>query len=151
MANAIDILKEDHEDIRGLLKQLTDNANGRNRKELLSRIHRELKIHTKLEEDIFYPAFRQADARGNGPLYHESLEEHHIVEDMVMPDVERAEIDDGQFAGRANVLRELVEHHADDEETEMFPRARQLLSEEQLEELGKKIEKRREELRRQSA
>ena len=149
MANAIDILKEDHDTVRALLKDLTDNANGRNRKELLSRIHRALEIHTKLEEDIFYPAFRQADAKGNGPLYHESLEEHHIVEDMVMPDVEKSEIDSGEFAGRAHLLRELVEHHAEDEEMEMFPRARHLLSEQQLQELGEKMQERRKQLQQQ--
>lgn len=148
MPNAIELLKQDHDKVRDLLKALTDTSNGaeKKREDLLAKIHEELEIHTRLEEEIFYPAFRKANTKEHGELYHEALEEHHIVEDLVIPDVSDADTGSDEFAGRAKVLRELVEHHAEDEEEEMFPMARKALSKDELEELGQRMEARKKEL-----
>ncbi|MEX2615497.1 MAG: hemerythrin domain-containing protein [Alphaproteobacteria bacterium] len=148
MPNAIELLEEDHDKVRGLLKKLTDSDNGdqKERDELLKKIRNELHIHTRLEEEIFYPAFREADEKAHGELYHESMEEHHIVEDMVIPDTEDADRKSAEFSGCAKVLRELVEHHAKDEEEEMFPKAKKALTKKQLEELGSRMESRKKEL-----
>lgn len=149
MPNAIELLKQDHDNVRALLKELTDAPNNAHakREELLEKIRSELKIHTKLEEEIFYPAFRHADSRSeHSELYHESMEEHHLVEDTVIPDVGDADVGSDEFAGRAKVLRELVEHHAEDEEEEMFPMARKAMTEDELEELGEKMQARKQEL-----
>lgn len=150
MPNAIDLLKQDHDTVRDLLNELTDTTNGAttNRPKLLSRIKEELAIHTKLEEEIFYPAFKKANEKKNGPLFYEALEEHRIVEEMVIPDTEKADAGTDEFAGRAKVLKELVEHHAQDEEEEMFPAAREMLSNGELEELGNRMEARKKELQR---
>ena len=148
--NAIEMLKQDHAKVKKLLKQLTESDDSEEKKaKLLKQIHQELEIHTRLEEDIFYPAFRDAKVKEGEELYHESLEEHHIVEDTVIPDVEKVSPGSGEFAGRAKVLRELVEHHASDEEEEMFPKAKKALSKEELEDLGKRMEVRRKELKQQ--
>lgn len=148
MPNAIELLKQDHDNVRALLKELTDTPNNAHtkREELLGKIRSELEIHTRLEEEIFYPTFRQANGSEHGELYHESMEEHHLVEDMVIPDVGSADLGTDEFAGRAKVLRELVEHHAEDEEEEMFPMARKAMTEDELEELGEKMQARKQEL-----
>ena len=149
MANAIELLTQDHDNVRALLKELTDTPNNahKKREELLGKIRKELEVHTKLEEEIFYPAFRHADGRSeHSELYHEAMEEHHLVEDMVIPDVGSADVGSDEFAGRAKVLRELVEHHAEDEEEEMFPMARKAMTESELEELGEKMQARKQEL-----
>lgn len=147
MPDAIDLLKRDHDKVRGLLKRLTDGKGAaEKRAELLTQIQNELEIHTLIEEEIFYPAFRDADAKANGELFHESMEEHRIIDEMVIPDLELAEPGSDEFAGRAKVLRELVEHHAEDEEEEMFPKAREMLGGKELEELGKRMEARKQEL-----
>ena len=150
MPNAIDLLKQDHDKVRGLLKKLTDSSNGaeKTRENLLEQIQNELKIHTQLEEEIFYPAFRDAKGTDHGELYYEALEEHHIVEDLVIPDVGDADTGSDEFAGRAKVLRELVEHHAEDEEEEMFAKARKAFSKDELEDLGKRMETRKQELQK---
>ena len=148
MPNAIDLLKKDHDKVRKLLKQLTDSSNRAEvkRSQLLSEIQNELEIHTLLEEEIFYPEFRKADPKAHAELYYESLEEHRIVEEMVLPDVEGSDTGSEEFAGRAKVLREPIEHHAEDEEEEMFPKAREVFSDEQLEELGERMAARKKEL-----
>lgn len=151
MPNAIELLKQDHDNVRKLLKELADTTNraGKKRRELLSKIQKELEIHTQIEEEIFYSAFRKADEKKHGELYYEALEEHRIVEKMVVPDAQNAEVGSDEFGACAKVLKELVEHHAKDEEEEMFPMAQEALSVAQLEELGKRMEARKKELQQQ--
>jgi hemerythrin-like domain-containing protein len=136
--DAIALLKEDHVKVRGLLGELektTEKAKSR-REELLEEIERELKIHTTIEEEIFYPAFREAaEKKDDRKLYYEAVEEHHVV-DTVLPELKGTEIGSEVFAAKAKVLKDLVEHHAEEEETEMFPRAKKLLDREKLLQLG---------------
>ena len=139
--DAIALLKEDHEKVRELLGELeetTNRASGR-RQTLLKDIEQELKIHTKIEEEIFYPAFRDAaEKEGDKKLYYEALEEHHVV-DMVLPEIKKIDARSDEFAAKAKVLKDLVEHHAEEEETEMFPRARKLMDREELVQLGQQL------------
>lgn len=139
--NAIELLKSDHENVKKLLSQLMETSNNseRTRETLLDKIERELEIHTRIEEEIFYPAFRKAGKKEDEPMYYEAKEEHRAVEDLVVPDLEKADLNSQEFRGRAKVLKELVEHHIEDEETEMFPRAQELLGAEQLAQLGKQM------------
>lgn len=136
--DAIALLKEDHVKVRGLLGELektTEKAKSR-REELLEEIERELKIHTTIEEEIFYPAFQKAaEKKDDRKLYYEAIEEHHVV-DTVLPELKATEVGSEVFAAKAKVLKDLVEHHAEEEETEMFPRARKLLDRERLLQLG---------------
>lgn len=139
--DAIAILKADHKKVRGLLSDFEDTSNRATtqREELLHTIERELKIHSKIEEEIFYPAFRDAaEKQDDKKLFYESLEEHHVV-DAVLAELKEAEPSSEQFGAKAKVLKDLVEHHAEEEETEMFPRARKLMGREKLAELGERL------------
>jgi hemerythrin-like domain-containing protein len=146
--NAIELLKGDHETVRGLLSQLgeTTERARKGREELLRKIESELSVHTQIEEEIFYPAFREAGGDEEAVMVHEAKEEHRAVEEFVLPDLKRTDVGSKQFSGRAKVLEELVEHHADEEEQEMFPRAQRLFSEEELGELGERMAMRKREL-----
>jgi hemerythrin superfamily protein len=136
--DAIALLKQDHKTMRELLAKL-EEAEGRERETTLKRIEHELKVHTKIEEDIFYPAFREAaEKEDDTKLYFEALEEHHVV-DMVLPEIKDTDIDADEFPAKAKVLKDLVEHHAEEEETEMFPRAKKLMDRAQLMELGQQL------------
>jgi hemerythrin-like domain-containing protein len=139
--DAIAVLKADHQKVRGLLGQLEETTErGANRRQaLLDRIEQELKIHTKIEEEIFYPAFREAARKQDDKkLYYEAVEEHHVV-DMVLPEIKDTEPGSEEFAAKAKVLKDLVEHHAEEEESEMFPRARKLFDREELLRLGDEL------------
>lgn len=153
MRTAIDILKKDHEKVRELLKKLTDTTTRatKTRKDLLDQIETELTVHTTIEEEIFYPAMKKA-AKNNEhrQLIAEAFEEHRAVDKLVLPDLKKSKVDSVQFGGRAKVLREMVEHHADEEEDDMFPLANKLLSKEQLHELGEKMMGRKQQLLRKS-
>lgn len=142
---AIEMLKADHEILRALLKKLTDTTERaqKTRTELLARIASELSVHTTLEEEIFYPALRETGDDEAARMYFEALEEHRAVEELVLPDLEKTKPGSEQFSGRAKVLKELIEHHADEEEDEMFPLAKKLLGAEALRELGEEMAQRR--------
>jgi hemerythrin-like domain-containing protein len=146
--DAISILKGDHQTVRQLLRRLdntTDKATTR-RKDLLSEVENEVKVHTTVEEEIFYPAFKEAvRSKSDKEIYFESLEEHHVV-DLVLPEIKSTDAASEQFGAKAKVLRDLIEHHAEEEETEMFPKARKVMTPAELVELGKRIESRKQDL-----
>lgn len=133
------VLRSDHERVRKLFSGLEAAKSADRQSALLQKIEDELQLHTQLEEKIFYPAFHEA-ARNNEDrtMYYEALEEHHAV-DLVLPEVKAAKRGTPQFAARAKVLKELVEHHAEEEEKDMFPRARKLMGARRLQELGREI------------
>lgn len=149
--NAIDLLVEDHDKVRKLLKELSETTNRatKKREDLLEKIKSEVLVHTQIEEEIFYPAFRESDADESEKLFFEAKEEHRAVDDLVLPDLEATEVTSDAFLGRVKVLKDLIEHHAEEEEEEMFPKAKKALSTEQLEELGQQMAARKQELREQ--
>ena len=147
--DAIALLIQDHKRVRKLLNELND-TNGeavKTRRDLTEEIATELKAHTQIEEEIFYPAYKQAcnDAEDD-KLYFEALEEHRAARELVLPDLLNTDVESEQFSGRAKVLKELIEHHADEEEEDMFPRAKEIFAIEDLNALGEEMEARRKEL-----
>lgn len=139
--DAIALLKEDHERVRELLGELeetSDRAEGK-RQTLLATIEEELTIHTKIEEDIFYPAVRSLGTEAVEDLIDEALEEHHVV-DLVLAELPRVSPRDDRFVAKMTVLSEVVEHHVKEEESDMFKRA-QALGVKRLTELGEQLAK----------
>lgn len=143
--DAIALLKQDHEKVRGLLDSLEKANEGPRRAKLMGQIEQELKIHTTIEEEIFYPAFREAGKKKDDQvMIYEAVQEHHMV-DVAMPEASDGENNE-DLKAKAKVLKELVEHHADEEEDDMFPRARKLMTREELRDLGAQMEARKKEL-----
>ncbi len=152
--DATKLLIEDHEKVRQLLKQLSESTKraAKSRTELLNKIALELKVHTQIEEEIFYPAFKEASSEPEDQkLYFESLEEHRAAGELVLPDLQETDVASEKFGGRAKVLRDLVDHHAEEEEHELFKRARKVFSKDDLERLGKQLAARKQELLQQKA
>jgi len=150
--NAIELLKQDHKNMRALLEELAGTtARGvKKRTELLGKIEANLRVHNTIEEEIFYPAFKKAgDGKDDAKMYFEALEEHRAAGDLVLPDLLKTEVDSEKFSGRTKVLKELFEHHADEEEKEMFKRAKALMSKKALEDLGEQMAQRKVELKKQ--
>jgi hemerythrin superfamily protein len=147
--NAIQLLTDDHKKVRALLKELeaTTPRGVKTRTELLAKIAREIEAHTTIEEEIFYPAFKAAGQKGEDDrMFFEALEEHRAAGDLVLPDLLATDPASECFGGRAKVFKELIEHHAGEEEKEFFPRARVLLDKQQLAELGARMAQRKAEL-----
>jgi hemerythrin-like domain-containing protein len=147
--DAIALLKADHKKVKALLASLekTTERSADRRSKLLAQIESEVKVHATVEEELFYPAYRDAvKKKDDRELYQEALEEHHVV-DLVMPEVKACDPGGEVFAAKAKVLKEIIEHHADEEEKEMFKKARQVMSASELREIGARIAERKRQLK----
>jgi|SwirhisoilCB2_FD_contig_101_1281257_length_1361_multi_5_in_0_out_0_2 hemerythrin-like domain-containing protein len=141
--DALSLLKQDHQKVRGLLKRLESRPD----EDLFEQIENELKVHTQIEEEIFYPAYRDSveGKQQQEKLYYEALEEHHVV-DMVLPEIKAESEDSPEFAAKAKVLKDLVEHHIEEEEKDMFPKARRAMGTTELRDIGMRLKERKQEL-----
>jgi hemerythrin superfamily protein len=139
--DAIQLLTADHDEVRGLFEQFRQahEAEDMDRmKELQKQIFSELETHTRIEEDIFYPAVRETDEEELAESVDEGVQEHHVVK-VLMREIEEVSGED-TFVAKMKVLMENVEHHAEEEETDMFPDLRDKMDQAQLEELGAELE-----------
>jgi len=145
MPNAITMLKSDHATLKRLLRELnaTTERAVKERERLVNELEREVKIHSQIEEEVFYPAFlTKAEKTDAEDLFYEAAEEHHVV-DMVLPALKAANPKSHEYSAKAKVLKELIEHHIKEEEDEMFVKARKLFTDGQLRELGDLMKARR--------
>lgn len=151
--NALDLLKQDHETVRELLDRLekTTERAVKSRTEMLQKLHLELQIHTSIEEEIFYPAYTQAGGKEEAVMAAEAKEEHRTVDSLVLPDLLNTDPGSIPFTGRLKVLKELLEHHIEAEEQELFPQAQELFDKARLEELGTEMKNRKDELKKSLA
>jgi hemerythrin-like domain-containing protein len=145
--NAIDLLIEDHIKVRQLLERLVATHRATvERKDLLAEIEDEITVHSKIEQEIFYPAYKDAvRTKSDSRLYFEALEEHHVV-DLVLSEITSTDTDSEEFGAKAKVLKDLIEHHAEKEETEIFPIAHRALGAQRLRKVGQQLQERKQEL-----
>lgn len=147
--NAFQLLKEDHQKVSGIFQQLepTTERAEKTRTELFARLKEELDIHAHVEETIFYPAIKQeAETR---EIVLEGFEEHHVVK-MLLKELAELPVDTEQWTAKLKVLQENVEHHVEEEEGEMFQKARQVLSEDDINQLGAQMEEEKNRLKEQT-
>jgi predicted DNA-binding protein len=136
--DAITMLKEDHDKVKGLLAQLesTTERGVKTRQELFATIKGELTVHEIVEEEIFYPELKAHPKAGDIVL--EGYEEHHVV-DLLMGELEGLDVSDETWGAKATVMKENVEHHIEEEEGEMFAKARQVFERAELVDLGERM------------
>jgi hemerythrin superfamily protein len=137
--DAITMLREDHRSVEKLFKSFEKAGEQAfvTKRKLTDEVIRELSVHAAIEEQVFYPAVREAvaDAR---ELVLESLEEHHIVK-WVLSELEGMDPEDERFEAKVTVLIENVRHHVEEEEKDLFPRVRKVLGRKTLAELGDRL------------
>lgn len=142
MTDVIELLKTDHAEVLALLEKLAETRNSapRTREKLRDQIAAMLKAHTQAEEDVFYPALREAGREDEDEqMLIEAVEEHALA-DEVLAKLAADDVPDNTFAAHAKLLKDLVEHHAQEEEKEMFPRARTLLPKDQRTQLSEQVQ-----------
>ena len=142
--DAIKLLKEDHKKVKALFGEVEwdgrrgDRANAA-RKKLFQQIDKELTVHSKVEETIFYPEFRRrAENSEEKEEVLEAYEEHNIVKTLI-GELEDLDPKDETYKPKLSVLKEMVEHHVKEEEGPMFRMARELFEKDELDELGERI------------
>lgn len=131
-----ELLKADHRKVEQLFTQL-ESASGKRKLQVFGQIKSELELHTRIEEKVFYPALEEPEETHDLAL--EAYEEHAVVKDL-LKQLGRAKSANDEWEAQAKVLQENVEHHVEEEENELFPKAESALGEEELEELGQRME-----------
>lgn len=118
--DAVEILQNDHEVIKGLLNQLV-SASGAQRKDVIGKLVGALTIHNATEENLVYPALNKVAGSKleSQHLYHETMEADLLLFEL---DSMLKEGDDTEFAARAKKFQEAVLHHIAEEENKAFPR-----------------------------
>lgn len=142
-AAAIEMLKEDHAKVKKAFKEFEnmDRSDTETCRQVVQTVCDDLKVHTTLEEEIFYPAVREAIE--DEDIMNEASVEHETAK-MLIDQLENMEPDDPNYFATFTVLGEYVMHHVKEEEGEMFPQAKK--SDIDLEALGTRMKERKSEL-----
>jgi iron-sulfur cluster repair protein YtfE (RIC family) len=142
MPDAIALLKADHKKVKALFREVEELGERAfaARAKVYAEIERELQLHTKIEETIFYPAIKQKTRAGSEERDSvlEAYEEHAAAKD-VMQRIAQTDPKDETYRAKITVLNELIDQHVKEEETHFFPESRRLLGEAALVELGEEI------------
>jgi hemerythrin superfamily protein len=137
------LLKQDHDEVTQLLKQCKEAGTDKKAMEVFKKLARNLAVHAKLEETLFYPKFREDEELG--ALIEEAYDEHHEVEEM-LAEMAQMSPEDEEWAENLKELKANIEHHVKEEEHELFPLAAKALSEEEATELGETIAEEKQEM-----
>ncbi|HEY0099743.1 MAG TPA: hemerythrin domain-containing protein [Pyrinomonadaceae bacterium] len=134
--DAFELLKNDHAKVSSLLEKAEAATDAPTRQQLFTQLKQELDIHAHIEEVILYPALQGAEETSD--LTEEAYEEHQEVKDL-LSELEATPADSEEWGDILLELKDSVEHHVEEEEGEMFPKARTVLSTEQLNEIGARL------------
>ena len=136
--DALELLKQDHQKVKKLLTSATETKDKGEQKRLFREIKTELETHARLEETIFYPAVQEH--KDLASMVFESIEEHRQVKTLLR-ELGRATPGSDKFKAKLKVLKDDVEHHAEEEEEgTMFPKVRKAFTSGELDELGEELE-----------
>jgi hemerythrin superfamily protein len=138
MAIIYDELKSDHDKVRALLEEMSELSDraSKTRQRDFENLKEMMTAHSRAEERVFYGALKGHDKTKDDAL--EGFEEHHVV-DLLLREIARLGPADDRWKAKFTVLKENIEHHAEEEEREFFAKAREVLSDEEAEELGRKF------------
>ena len=139
--NAIELLKHDHREVEEYFEEYEDLEDDAEKAELSAKICQALKVHAQIEEEIFYPAAREAT--GDEDLLDEAVVEHAGAKRLI-EEIESMEVGEDLYDAKIRVLGEQIKHHVKEEEEELFPEAQR--SDMDLKAVGKDLEARKMEL-----
>jgi hemerythrin-like domain-containing protein len=132
----MDILKQDHDAVRDTFERIEADE-GENRGELFEGLRTGLQQHLDLEEKFFYPVLEQNEASADKAL--ESYEEHHVA-GMVLGEFSGLDLEDDRWMAKFKVLREIVSHHLQEEEKNIFKMVKKVLEPDQIKQITDQIQ-----------
>jgi hemerythrin-like domain-containing protein len=140
--NAVKLLKKQHRDVKKLFREAEAASSPERCRKLVEQISDQLAVHATIEEKIFYPG---AMTEKSEDLLREAVEEHLGVK-RIITDLLGDRPTDPQYPAKVTVLKEMIEHHVEEEEESLFPRTERALGDEVLEEMGSRMQAMAEEL-----
>ena len=143
--NAIDLLESQHREVAALFPKIEKASSAASKERLFEEIADKLAVHAAIEEHHFYPAVK---AKRTEDILLEALEEHLGIK-RVLADLLETDAEDESFDAKVTVLKEQVEHHVKEEESDLFPKVKKLLSADELETIGEAMTEEQDELEEQ--
>jgi hemerythrin-like domain-containing protein len=134
--DAFELLKTDHEKVSQLFEEI-ESASGQRKRQVFKRLKAELDVHAHIEEKILYPALENKKEAREITL--EAYEEHKVVKDL-LAELAKGGAPNEEWDAKLTVLKENVEHHVEEEEGELFSKARKALSSEEIDRIGAELE-----------
>jgi hemerythrin-like domain-containing protein len=130
----LETLKKEHADVQSILQELQNTSEGavKSKENLFLKLKKELIPHMKGEEKHFYPLLLKN--KESADMGMEAIEEHHVAE-IVLKELESLSKDAKNWKAKAKVFAELVNHHIQEEEEEVFPSAEKMFDDKQLEQV----------------
>jgi hemerythrin superfamily protein len=129
------LLKRQHREVERMFSTALKAKDAKTRRSTMQEIIKALEHHTEIEETIFYPAVREIGTKKAEDMIGEAYEEHHVVK-LVLAELPEVDPSADNFEAKMTVLKELIEHHVEEEEDEMFPMAEKRLGDDRNGELG---------------
>jgi hemerythrin superfamily protein len=139
--NAVDLLARDHREVENLFAQYESATEAERKTQVAHQVVHDLAVHGEIEELRFYPRLREVLEDGDR-LADEAIEEHLAIKETLNA-IDSMSADEDGFDARMRELMAEVRHHVEEEERELFPRIRQALSEDDLRELGERMDRAR--------
>lgn len=136
--DVVDILTADHREMIGLIEMIEDTADPKERRALADSVIAEVMRHSVAEELFVYPEYERSIPDGKEEVEHDK-EEHQEIEE-VMKELEGLDSESAGFIATVKRFKELLDHHADDEESDQFPKMREHLTADTLVDMGRKVE-----------
>ena len=131
------LLRKQHREVENLFDHIAKvEGSKREQRKLFDELVTLFTAHARIEEKLFYPEGRKVDEK----LTLEAYEEHDVAHALIRK-IKKTRSNDATFQAKIKVLKEIIEHHVEEEETEYFPECEKKLGQERLEELGEKMEK----------
>ena len=134
--NALELLKQDHQEASELMDNC-EKGDNQFKMAVFNQLKQALTLHTKMEETLLYPALQNNEQTGD--IISEAYEEHQTV-DEILAEMSGLDPSNSEFSMRLAELRENIEHHVEEEENEMFPKAEKILGQHRLEEMGNQMQ-----------
>jgi hemerythrin superfamily protein len=141
MPNATQMIRQDHKKVEGLFKKFQQTKGAQAKRRLAENAMAELEVHAALEEEIFYPAVKKEV--DDGSMVQEAIEEHQTVKRLIS-ELKGMDEADEEFESQFSQLVENVQHHVEEEENEMLPKAEE--SSLDLNSLGQQMSQRKQEM-----
>ncbi len=140
MAKAKDILaliEADHRKVEDLFAELAGTKDAKKGQQIFKQIYKELTLHSKAEELVFYPAMQEFDETQE---YVEEAEEEHNSVKILLEQMKALKPNDAEFQTKIQHLKESVTHHVEEEESEIFEAVRECMDDEELEQLAQEFQ-----------
>ena len=143
--NAIELLISDHRKVSELFDQIENDGDTAVQENLFARIKQELTIHTEIEETYFYPRLKNISETED--LVGEAVIEHQDVKNL-LEQLDAMSPENEDWEDTIQELRAAVEHHVEEEEEELFPKTREVLSDQEIDRIGEEMQAAKQELKR---